>query len=137
MKSSGKLLGTVAVYRPTMKDRERVKNLLLLGTPEPLIAICVGPSGINVETLHKYFGEELTRYRELTLSTIARSAYKMALMPEDGGYSHKLVSPEIRSRMIQFVLKTRAGWRESDTTIINAQNVQVVKRVIGVDEKDL
>jgi hypothetical protein len=97
----------------------------------------VGEYGVSVETLNKYFGEELARYRELTLSTIARSAYKMALMPEDGGYSHKLISPEIRSRMIQFVLKTRAGWRESDTTIINANNVQVVKRVIGVDEKDL
>lgn len=132
-----KTLGAISKYTPTTRDREKVKNLLLLGTPEPLIAQCVGAFGVSVETLNKYFGEELMRYRELTLSKIARSAYKMALMPEDGGYSHRLISPEIRSRMIQFVLKTRAGWRESDTTIINANNLQIVKRVIGIDEKDL
>jgi hypothetical protein len=36
-----------------------------------------------------------------------------------------------------FVLKTRAGWKESDMTVINANQVQIVKRIIGVDEKDI
>jgi hypothetical protein len=122
-------------YIPTKVDAERVKNLILLGLSEEEIAPCVGANGVSVNTLRDYYGDLITRYRKDLLGKIAAGAYRAALPVKDGG--DKDIPPEIRSRMQIFVLKTRAGWREQDMTVINANQVQIVKRVVGVDEKDI
>lgn len=126
---------TAQKYIPTKVDTERVKNLVLLGCPEETIAQCIGEYGIGLSTLREHYGPVLTRYRTELLGKIAASIYKSALDPKDGGDPN--IPPEIRSRHQIFILKTRAGWKESDTTVINANNVQIVKRVVGVDDKDI
>jgi hypothetical protein len=122
-------------YKPTKIDRDRVKNLTLLGLPETTIASYIGETGIDVTTLRVHFRYELTKYRDEMLGKIAHSLYKQALDEEDGGSID--IPIDVRQRAKFFVMKTRAGWRENDTTVINANQVMVVKRVIGIDEKDL
>lgn len=121
-------------FQPTKADTERVKQLVLLGTPEEIIAQCIGANGISHNTLRDHFGDILSRYRNEMLGKIAASAYKMALDPKDGG--DKNVPMNLRMSMKMFILKTRAGWKESDTTVINANQVQIIKRVIGVRDED-
>jgi hypothetical protein len=100
-----------------------------------MIAACIGEEGIGVDLLHRHFGKELKTYRQEQLGKIAKGAYRMALPVEDGG--DKTIPPDVRARMMMFVLKTRGGWREADSTVINAHNVQIVKRVVGVSEDEL
>ena len=119
------------MFIPTAHDVQRVESLVMLGANDSTIAMCIGDEGIAVDTLRHHFRHELTRFREIRLGEIARGAYDMALNL-DGKLPKGL---EFKAKM--FVLKTRAGWKESDQTIINAQNVQIVKRVIGVNENDL
>lgn len=130
-----KSVGQLVKYNRNAADLKRVKNLVLLGLPHTAIATCLGENGVDVLTLEKYYREELLRYRQEKLGKIAAGAYRAALPIKDGGDPD--VPPEIRSRMQIFILKTRAGWRESDSTVINAQNVQIVKRVIGIDEGEI
>ena len=122
-------------FRPTVTDNKRVKQLLLLGLPIEVIASCIGKDGISPESLRIHFKDLIDRYKSIELGKIAMGAYRMALPVEEGG--DKRVPMELRARMMQFVLKTRGGWKENDTTIINANNVQIVKRIVGVDEDDI
>jgi hypothetical protein len=122
-------------YQPTTVDKQRVKQLVLLGLPLEVIATCVGKEGISAESLRIHFKDIIDRHKNIELGKIAMGAYRMALPIEDGG--DKRVPMELRARMMQFILKTRGGWKENDNTIINAHNVQIVKRIIGVDESEI
>lgn len=122
-------------YRPTKIDAERVKNLILLGLSDEEIAPCIGESGVALNTLRVHYAETLSRYRKDLLGKIAAGVYRSALPISDGG--DKSIPPDIRARMQMFVLKTRAGWKESDMTVINANQVQIIKRVVGVEEKEI
>lgn len=122
-------------YKPTKLDMQRVERLVLLGLTEEAIASYVGTNGIDADTLRSHYGPILKRHRDENLSKIALSIYQQALEPKDGG--NKEISWDQRQKMQMFVMKTRAGWKENDTTIINAQNVQIVKRVVGIAEDDV
>ena len=122
-------------YIPTKIDMQRVKNLILLGLTEEEIAPCIGAHGIALNTLRDHFGDVILRYRKELLGKIAAGVYRSALPIADGG--DKNIPPDIRSRMQIFVLKTRAGWREQDTTVINANQVQIIKRVVGISDSDI
>jgi hypothetical protein len=124
-----------AKFQPSAVDKQRVKQLVLLGLPIEVIATCVGKEGISPESLRVHFKDIIERHKNIELGKIAMGAYRMALPIEDGG--DKRVPMELRARMMQFVLKTRGGWKENDNTIINAHNVQIVKRIIGVDESEI
>jgi len=127
--------GSGHFYTPTKLDQQRVANLVLLGLTEEAIASYIGPDGIDPITLRAHFKQILHRHRDENLGKIAASIYQQALEPKDGG--NKEISWDQRQKMQMFVMKTRAGWKENDTTVINAQNVQIVKRVVGIMEDEI
>jgi hypothetical protein len=104
-------------YRPTRHDEEIVKELVLLGSNREKIAAIIG---ITRPTLEKYFGETLDHYQKRMLSKVAGKAYGMAL---DGN-----------PFMVQFVLRTRAGWKEN---VLREQDTVFVKRVIGINDANV
>jgi hypothetical protein len=104
-------------YRPTANQHEIVARLVLLGTNREKIAAIMG---ITQPTLEKYFGDTLDHYHKRTLSKVAGKAYSMAL---DGN-----------PFMVQFVLGTRAGWKENG---LNEQDTVFVKRVIGINDANV
>jgi len=106
-------------YKPTKANITTVQNLVLLGAKEPIIAQCVG---VNIDTLRKHFHYELTQYREDMLGKVAQSAFTAALNGD--------------KTMMIFVLKCRAGWRETDAIDLSGK-VEIIKRVVGVDENDV
>lgn len=106
-------------FKPTKHDYQVVRNLVLLGVPEKKIAQCVGPQGIAHETLRFHFSAILERYRDEMLGKVADKAFQSALKGNP--------------TLMMFVLKTRAGWKEN----VNMSGEVVIKRVIGVSEKDV
>jgi hypothetical protein len=111
-----------APYKPTKADRQTVKNLAILGLKEEEIAKCLGTQGISVPTMRKYYEYELYRYPKEMFGKIAQTAAQAAMSGD--------------KTMMIFVLKCRAGWKESDSVQLNGK-VELVKRVVGVDEKDI
>jgi hypothetical protein len=104
-------------YRPTRNHHEIVARLVLLGTNREKIAAIMG---ITQPTLEKYFGETLDHYQKRMLSKVAGKAYSMAL---DGN-----------PFMVQFVLRTRAGWKQN---LVSEQDTVFVKRVIGINDANV
>jgi hypothetical protein len=104
-------------YRPTRNQHEIVAGLVLLGTNREKIAAIMG---ITQPTLEKYFGDTLDRYQSRMLSKVAGKAYGMAL---DGN-----------PFMVQFVLRTCAGWKEN---LLSDQDTVFVKRVIGINDANV
>jgi hypothetical protein len=88
------------VYEPTPADRATVKNLAAVGgITHAEIARCVGTHGISEPTLRKHFRRELdvslNEVKALAMSGLVRGLKK--------GDAWAVV----------FLLKTRAGWRET------------------------
>jgi hypothetical protein len=104
-------------YKPTDADKKAVKELILLGTNREKIAVIIG---ITQPTLEKYYGEMLDNYQSRMLSRVAGKAYGMAL---DGN-----------PFMVQFVLRTRAGWKEN---LLTNDETQLIKRVIGIQDANV
>ena len=128
---AGVLARSGVSYKPTKADEQTVKNMVMLGSREETIAKCLGENGIAIDTMRKYFGEVLLTYREMTLAKVANGTIVKSALPDDKGNPGNLTSA-------MFLLKCRAGWRDSDPAMnVAAQNVQIVKRVIGVSDEDV
>jgi hypothetical protein len=106
-----------AHYKPTTEDKDRVKRLVLLGSPKEKIA---GAMGLSIDVLEKNFGDVLKFYEARRLSDVAGKAYDMALKGNPV--------------MVQFVLRTRGRWREN---VLGDVEELWVKRVIGVADSDI
>jgi hypothetical protein len=128
---AGALARSGIIYKPTKADTETVKNMVMLGSREETIAKCVGERGVAIETLRKHFGELLVTYREMTLAKVANGTIvKLALPDEKGNPGNPTAA--------MFLLKCRAGWRDSDPAMnVAANQVQIVKRIVGVDLDDI
>ena len=134
-KSLGNHGGGRKKHQWAKNESNRIKRLVLLGLSQEVIAQCIGENGMDSEAMRECYSKELITYKNEMLGKIAGSIFQQALEEKDGGL--KGIARDQRQRMQMFVMKTRAGWRENDQTVINAQNVQIVKRIIGVDEGDL
>lgn len=89
-------------YQPTQKERDQVKLLVGLGTPQEKIAKIIG---IAENTLRKHFADELETGLANMNAQVAASLYKTATQ----GKGHGAVTAAI------FWLKTQAGWKEKQT----------------------
>ena len=107
-------------YIPTNAERRRVWIQAAIQVPVETIAACCNEGeGISVPTLYKYFGPLLKTASQNANAKVARALYMKALGGDTGAMC--------------FWLKTRAGFKETATDL----TVNVVKRVVGVDEKDV
>ena len=108
-----------------------MKQRVRLGATEETIATCIGDGGVAIDTLRKYYGPTLRNHRTLVLGKIASGTIYQKAMPNDKGEPGDTLAA-------MFVLKCRAGWRDSDPAMnIAATNVQVVKRIVGVNLDDI
>jgi hypothetical protein len=98
-------------------DRDQVRKLVLLGRSREKIAAALG---ISVDQLTYAYRETLEFYQARMLGKLANQAYEMALKGNPF--------------MVQFVLRTRAGWSENR---MGDEETQVIKRVIGVRLEDV
>ncbi len=128
---AGALARSGVTYKPTKADEQTVKNMVMLGSREETIAKCLGENGIAIDTMRKHFGTVLITYREQVLAKVAHGTIVASAMPNDKGEPGNLTAA-------MFLLKCRAGWRDSDPAMnIAANQVQVVKRIVGVDLADI
>jgi hypothetical protein len=88
-------------YQPTEDDRRKVKTMSGLGIPDYDIAKVMA---VHVDTVRKYFRDELDTGHVEANAKVAQSLFKQATDPSQP----KSVSAAI------FWLKCRAGWREAD-----------------------
>ncbi len=127
--------GRGVVYEPTPADLETVKQLVLLGATEATIADCIGDGGVALDTLRKYYGPTLRNHRTLVLGRIATQTIYQKALPTRDAQGNEQPGDTVAA---MFVLKCRAGWRDSDPAMnVAANNVQIVKRVIGVSDEDI
>ncbi len=123
--------GRGVVYEPCPADLETVKQLVLLGATEDTIAGCIGDGGVAIDTLRKYYGPTLRNHRTLVLGRIATQTIYQKALPNDKGEPGDTLAA-------MFVLKCRAGWRDSDPAMnVAANNVVIQKRVIGISDDDI
>ncbi len=128
---AGALARSGITYKVTKADEETVKNMVMLGSREETIAKCLGERGIAIDTMRKHYGEILLTYREMTLAKVAHGTIVASALPGKNGEPGNLISA-------MFLLKCRAGWRDQDPSMnVAAQNIQIVKRVIGVSDADI
>lgn len=128
---AGALAKSGIKYVPSKSDEQTIKNMIMLGSREETIAKCLGESGIAIDTMRKHFGTLLVTYREQTLARVAHGTIVASALPNEKGEPGNLTAA-------MFLLKCRAGWRDADPTMnVAAQNVVMVKRVIGVSDSDI
>lgn len=85
-------------HQPTEKDRKAVEAMASYGVPQADIARVIG---VHVQTLWKWYGDELA-----TAATKANSMIAQSLFQKATGNGHGAVAACI------FWLKVRAGWVE-------------------------
>lgn len=95
------------VYIPTKKTRGGVAALAAFGTPQPIIA---EHYGISVDTLTKYYADEISGGLPRANAKVAQSLFNRAT--DKTGRSGNVVAAI-------FWLKARAGWREASTVNVN------------------
>jgi hypothetical protein len=128
---AGALARSGITYKVTKADTETVKNMVMLGSREETIAKCLGDRGIAIDTMRKHYADILLTYREMTLAKVAHGTIVKSALPDDKGNPGNLTSA-------MFLLKCRAGWRDQDPAMnVAAQNIQIVKRVIGIADDDI
>lgn len=99
-------------FEPTDEERQLVRALASYGTKQELICLLVKrpkgkagvPAPISIPTLRKHFKIELAEGEPSFLAKVADQAAKMALNEKH---------PK-QFEAIRFILKCRAGWRETD-----------------------
>lgn len=104
-------------HKPTPATRQTVMKMVLLGSTRPLIA---GALGISPEALERHYHDTLNYYQAHMLSKVAGRAYGMALKGNPV--------------MVQFVLRTRAGWKDN---VFGDSDQSLIKRIIGVKDDDI
>jgi hypothetical protein len=108
-------------YKPTKADIETVQNMVLAGIPHERIARSCGTEGISVPTLQKHFHEILDHYEQDMIGKVSKTMYQKAMAGD--------------STCMIFTLKCRGRWRENP--VIEDALTTIVKRVIGVSDRDL
>lgn len=88
-------------YQPTEADRNTVKMMAACGCTQESIARCIGTDGINAETLRTHFRRELDTAMDMANAKVGQVAFQKAVEGE--------------AWAVCFWLKTRAGWRETQT----------------------
>ena len=89
-------------FKPTAAQRTTVLEWSSYGIPQEAIARHIG---IEPPTLRKYFAEELANGRHQANAEVAQSLFRIAVSGNDG--------PAVTAKI--FWLKTRAGWRETQS----------------------
>lgn len=89
-------------YEPSEADRNTVKNMAAAGFPQDAIARCLGENGIAEGTLRKHFKRELKVSADMANALVASMLFQKAKAGEPWA--------------ICFWLKTRARWRETNST---------------------
>ena|SRR5579872_5462616 len=92
--------GKSAPHKPTEKSRAEVAALVSFGNTQEEIA---GYIGVNVDTLTKYYRDELDNSVIRANAKVAAKLFRKAIDGDD-----------IKAQI--FWLKTRARWREKDDT---------------------
>src|SRR5262245_19875435 len=95
-----KNLGGRPPYEPNEKDRRAVETMTIAGIAQEGIARAIG---ISVDTMVKYYREEIDTAVDKANTQVAGSLFKKAISDEH---------PQSATAAI-FWLKTRAGWRET------------------------
>lgn len=89
-------------FKPTDEQREIAHAWTSFGIPQEAIARHLG---IDAGTLRKHFVEELANGRHQANALVAQSLFQAAISGNDG--------PAMTAKI--FWLKTRAGWRETQS----------------------
>ncbi len=87
-------------FKPTARDREQVRQLVVAGISQDIICNVIG---VSKPTLSKYFRKEIDMGNADACAKVAQSLYDMATNPE---------KPNVTAAI--FFLKARAGWRDQD-----------------------
>lgn len=99
-------------FEPTEEEREKVKLLAIVGTPQPLICRLIKRPGdkkpLTDKTLRKHFAEELETGTAEANALVGQTAFNMA---SSGAFPS----------MTMFWMKCRAHWRE--TTVVQSQQL--------------
>lgn len=93
-------------HKPTEEIRQRVKSEIAMGVTQETVAAGIG---ISVDTLSKYYREELDTATERACATVAGYLFKTAT----GKNEKATASDAVRAAI--FWQKTRAKWTETDT----------------------
>lgn len=104
-------------YRVNAKDKQEVRRQVLLGQTQQAIADSLG---LSLQALDRHYRDTIRYYQQRMLGKVAGKAYAKALKGE--------------TQMVQFVLRTRAGWKER---LLGEEDTALLKRVIGVAEEDV
>ena len=106
-------------HKPTEESRKIVKSLTAVGPTVQDIALKLH---INVDTVRKYYKEELDVGRVDANFTIGSALYDNA---KSGSVPAQI-----------FWLKARAGWKEVDKHELSGANGQPIEYVINFGEND-
>lgn len=87
-------------HEPTSQFRSNVSLMAAVGIPHDMIALKIG---INQDTLRKYYRKELDLGKVEMLTRVGGRAYQRAMGNGPGS-----------ATLIQFILKTQGGWKETD-----------------------
>lgn len=87
-------------HEPTDKLRSSVSLMAAIGIPHDMIALKIG---INQDTLRKHYRSELDLGKVEMLTRVGGRAYQRAMGDGPGS-----------AQLIQFILKTQGGWKETD-----------------------
>lgn len=108
-------------HEPTQESRNKVEAMSAIGIPQLDIARVIG---INVDTLAKYYREELDTATTKANTQIGGALFKKAL----SGDTASLI----------FWMKTRAGWKETNVNEVTGKDgtpfagiISIVKELDG------
>ena len=107
-------------HQPTYDTRQRVELLVAFGIPQAAIAREIG---INVDTLAKYYREELDHGLQKANGMVAGKLFAKAVYDNDLGAQI-------------FWLKTRARWREAKEDTAESQNTIIEKLVDAIAKQN-
>ena len=97
--------------QPTAQDRQKVKSLAAVGTPQEDIARIIGIR--STKTLRKYFGKELAHAVAEANASVGGALYRAAMEGDVGA--------------MKYWLSCRAKWRPSAETVAVSESPFVVK----------
>ena len=108
-------------FKPSAKQRKAVAEFAVAGISHEKIADALD---IDADTLEKHFRKELDDSLSLVIKKVAATLVQQAYMGNLGA--------------ICFFLKCRGGqgWKENNSITLDGK-VEIIKRVVGVDEKEV
>lgn len=110
-------------HNPTDETRKAVKSETAMGVSQEVVAQGIG---ISVDTLAKYYRDELDTASERACSAVAGYLYTTAT----GKNPQATASDAVRAGM--FWMKTRAGWRETMVQEHSGPNGGPIQTITGI-----